>query len=214
MSGYVCVYQDNVAREYTPTLDSSIQEIVKDLIIQNEDNKVRVLLAVGWARDEDLRVFQKFPECIKLDCTACTNKEQRPLLNLVCKDSNNRLYTILRCLLPSEKGAVFDTIINSIFPTLLGSKTCERVKTVITDGDAQEINACQKACKSLFKNATHITCFWHMIHQSIKKSSQIRHSRLTKTLTQFTYFCATQSENKKEFNSLICHLKVRNYYIL
>ena len=44
------------------TLDSSIQEIVKDLIIQNEDNKVRVLLAVGWARDEDLRVFQKFRE--------------------------------------------------------------------------------------------------------------------------------------------------------
>ena len=212
MSGYVRVYQDNVAKEYTPHLESSLQEIVKELIVKNKDQNVRVLLAVGWACDKDLCIFQKFPECIKLDCTACTNKEQRPLLNLVCKDSNNRLYTILRCLLPSEKGAVFDTIINSIFPTLLGSKTCERVKTVITDGDAQEINACQKACKTLFKNAQHITCFWHMIHQSIKKSSQIRHTRLTKTLTQFTYFCATQSENKKEFDSLICHLKVRNYY--
>ncbi len=210
MTGFIRVYQDVEPRKCCPELDSTLQEIVQQLIVTNKDNQVRVLLAVGWARDEDLRVFKKFPECIKLDCTASTNREQRPLFNLVCKDSNGRLCTILRCLLPSEKGAVFDTIINSVFPTILGKTTCERVRAVITDGDAQEINACQKACQTLFTNAEHITCFWHMIHQSINKSAKIYNCyRLKKTFIHFTYFAATQSESKEEFDSLICHLKVR-----
>ena len=218
MTGFIRVYQDVEPRECSPQLDSTLQEIVEQLIVKNKKKQVRVLLAVGWARDEDLRVFHKFPESIKLDCTANTNREQRPLFNLVCKDSNNRLYTVLRCLLPSEKGAVFDTIINSVFPSILGKTACERVKAVITDGDAQEINACQKACKTLFINATHITCFWHMIHQSIKGCSAISSAyRLRHAFIHFTFFAATQSETKKEFDSLICHLKVRmisHYYNL
>lgn len=210
MTGFIRVYQDAKPRECYPELDSTLQKVVQQLIVRNKEKQVRVLLAVGWARDEDLRVFKKFPECIKLDCTANTNREQRPLFNLVCKDSNDRLYTVMRCLLPSEKGAVFDTIINSVFPSILGKTTCERVRTVITDGDAQEINACQKACQSLFTNATHITCFWHMIHQSINKSAKIYNCyRLKKTFISFTYFAATQSESKEEFDSLISHLKVR-----
>ena len=78
-------------------------------------------------RDEDLRVLRKFPEVIKLDSTFKTNREDRPLFNMVCKDSNNRLYTVLRCLLPSEKLAIFDTILTSMIPTILGKDTCSNI---------------------------------------------------------------------------------------
>ena len=41
-----------------------------------------------------------------------------------------------------EKLAVFDTILMSMIPQVLGKETCMNVNVVITDGDSQEIKAC------------------------------------------------------------------------
>ena len=92
------------------------------------------------------------------------------MFNFVAKDANSKLYTVMRCLLPSENSAVFNTIITSVLPKIFGKKTCNRIHFVISDGDAQEIKACQRACKHVFKNAHHVHCMWHMIHNNIAKS--------------------------------------------
>jgi hypothetical protein len=179
LSGYLSGYKNGDGTPFIPTLDSALQKTVQELLVKNsKDHQVKVLLSVGWARDEDLRLLRKFPEVLKMDCTFKTNREGRPLFNLVSKDSNNKLSTILRCLLPSEKAAIFDTILGTIVPKILGEKTCSNIKMVITDGDSQEIQACIKACRSVFKNAQHITCLWHLIHNAVMKNTIFRHKQL------------------------------------
>ena len=76
-----------------------------------------------------------------MDTTFRTNKECRPLFNIVVKDANNKLCTVFRCILPSEKQSMFDTILSSVLPNLLGKETCKQVQYIVTDGDSTEINA-------------------------------------------------------------------------
>ena len=102
------------------------------LLVKNKDtHEVEVLLGVGWTIDEDVRVIRKFPEVVKMDCTFSTNREDRPLFNIVSKDSNGKLCTVMRCLLPSEKRAVFHTILNNVIPKVLGETTCANIKFVL-----------------------------------------------------------------------------------
>ena len=165
-------------------------------------------MAVGWARNEDIRVLRKFPEVIKMDSTSKTNSEDRPLLNLVVKDSNNKTCTIMRCLLPSEKTTIFDTILCNIIPNVIGKSTCSRVKLVITDADSQEMEACQNACKKVFTNAKHTTCLWHMIYRGIDKTSVIHTPRLQYVLKKWLFYIATNIESIQERDDLIHYLKI------
>jgi hypothetical protein len=182
------------------------------LVKNNKDVQVEVLLSVGWARGEDLHLLCQFPAVLKMHCTFKTNCEGRPLFNLVSKDSNNKLSTILRCLLPSEKAAIFDTILCTIIPKILCEKTCSNIKMVIIDGDSQEIQACIKACKSVFKNAQHITCLWHFFHNAVMKNTIFRHRQLNFLIKHWLYFTATNIENEEEKNQSIQYLKVSFEY--
>ena len=146
---------------------------------------------------------------LQMDTTFKTNKEGRPLFNVVCKDSNNKLCTVFRCLLPSEKRSIFYFILTTVIPKVLGSDTCSKVRFILTDGDSQEIDACRSAVQTVFTKATHMSCLWHLIHQSIDNTSKIRHKQLQDTMTYWLYFIATNSESTDELDSLLCHLKVR-----
>jgi hypothetical protein len=192
-----------------PQIDSLTQAILKKLIVKNSrTHKVKVLLAVGWARDEDILILRKFPEVIKLDSTFKTNCEGRPLFNMVCKDSNNQLYTVMRCLLPSERLGVFDIILASFIPKLFGELTCSKVQVVITDGDSQEIKACQKSCKTVFVNAHHVNCLWHLINRSLLSSKVIHHPRLKEVISRWLTFTAYKCETMDEHNQSLNYLKV------
>ena len=210
MTGYVRVYPEQHNQTVTPHVDSFLKQTLSDIIVRNKDdgNEVRVLLTVGWARNEDLAVLRKFPEVLKMDTTFKTNKEGRPLFNIVCKDSNNKLCTVFRCLLPSEKRSIFHSILTSVLPKVLGNETCMRIKFIITDGDSQEINACRTAIQTVFKNATHMTCLWHLIHRSITQSKEIIHPKLKEILRNWLFFTATKTESKEELDYSLAHLKV------
>ena len=215
LCGYVKVYQDKEIIPVTPRIDSTLQNTLKQLLVKNKDtHEVEVLLGVGWARDEDLRVIRKFPEVVKMDCTFSTNREDRPLFNIVSKDSNGKLCTVMRCLLPSEKRAVFHTILNNVIPKVLGETTCANIKFVLTDGDSQEIEACKIACKSVFYNAQHMTCLWHMIHRSLFRTTVVHNPRLANILKHWLYFTATNVETKDEIKQSLTYMKVSIYYII
>ena len=209
LTGVVRVYPSlEEQRLEAEHFDSASQKVVKNLMVCNRQNEVRVLLAVGWARNEDLHVLRKFPEVIKMDSTSKTNSEDRPLLNLVIKDSNNKTCNVMRCLLPSEKTSIFDTLLTNIIPNVIGSNTCQKVKLVITDADSQEMEACQNACKKVFTNAIHTTCLWHMIHKGIDDTTVIHTPRLKFVLKQWLFFTASNIESMSEKDQLITHLKV------
>ena len=144
-----------------------------------------------------------------MDTTFGTNKESRPLFNIVVKDSNDKLRIVFRCLLPSEKECIFDTILSSAFPAILGEETCRRVLYIQTDGDSQEINAVRNACKIVFPNAKQNTCLWHMIINASNKTTEIQHPRVLRILRSWLYYTATNTETHMERMDLITHLKVR-----
>ena len=210
MTGYVRVHPNKQQHPIAPHIDSTLQKTLKDIIVHNKGkgNDISILLTVGWARNEDIAVLRRFPEVLQMDTTFKTNREVRPLFNIVCKDSNNKLCTVFRCLLPSEKRSIFHSILTTVLPKVLGDDTCKKVKFIITDGDSQEIEACRSAAQTVFTNATHMSCLWHLIHQSISKASKINHTRLKDILKHWLYFTATNSESSFELNALLSHLKV------
>ena len=136
------------------------------------------------------------------------------MLNIVCKDSNSKLYTVVRCLLPSEKLAIFDTILSTMIPTIIGKKTCSNINLVTTDGDSQEIKACQNACKHVFNNAQHINCMWHLINRSIRSSKVIYHPRLKDIIKHWLNFTAKEMETHEEIKQSLAYMKVSITIIL
>jgi hypothetical protein len=66
-----------------------------------------VLLAVAWTNDAARRRFEMFPEFCGFDCTASTNAEQRPLMQAVSVDSDNRSVPHTWAFLPSQSRWVF-----------------------------------------------------------------------------------------------------------
>ena len=74
-SGYVSVY-NHPQTQITPQIDSAQQKVLKQMLVRDENTrKLKVVLAIGWARDDDLMSFRKCPETIKLDCTFNINRE-------------------------------------------------------------------------------------------------------------------------------------------
>ena len=61
---------------------------------------------------------------------------------------------------------------------------------IITDGDSQEIKAAQKACKTVFNQAHHINCYWHMIHNAVNRTEVIYHPLLKTIIKHWLYFTA------------------------
>ena len=199
---------------FKTSLDSAERKLLRDIIVKEKDGmydktgEVKVLLACGWSQNDDIAVLRKFPEVLHMDSTFKTNKESRPLFNIVVKDANNQLRTVFRCLLPSEKQCMFDTILCSVLPNLLGKETCRRVQYIVTDGDSQEINAVRNACKTVFPNANQNTCLWHMIILGVNAKSKITNDRLRKVIRAWLWYTATNSETHDERKALIAHLKV------
>ena len=52
-------------------------------------------------------------------------------------------------------------------PKLLGDKTAERVRYVMTDGDSHEFMELDKAIIKYFPNATRGRCGWHIITKKV-----------------------------------------------
>ena len=102
---------------FAPTLDSAERQLLKDIMVReknqmfDKNGDLKVLLACGWARNDDLAVLRRFPEVLNMDSTFKTNREDRPLFNIVVKDANNKLRTVFRCILPSEKLSIFNVIL-------------------------------------------------------------------------------------------------------
>jgi MULE transposase domain len=111
-----------------------------------------------------------FPEVLKIDCTAGTNNENRPLLVASGLDSDRTVFHALQAYLPNERTLVFRWLFEKVFILLLGSAMC-RCRMIITDGDAQEIrtldNAKEDIDSCLFYGFIHRQqCCWHLISRS------------------------------------------------
>jgi len=67
----------------------------------------KYIIAFDWVLPKERQLFNLFPEVITVDTVHGTNNETRPLLTIGGKDLNGKMFIILRCFLPHEKGWIF-----------------------------------------------------------------------------------------------------------
>jgi hypothetical protein len=91
-----------------------------------------LMIGCAWLLPDEFRQFVLFPYVIHIDTTFDTNKEKRPLLTVSGRDSEGHMFTILRALLPNERGWVFRWIFQSVFPSLMGVLNLQRVCCFVT----------------------------------------------------------------------------------
>ena len=72
-------------------------------------------MSYGWTTPIERKMFKRFPTVVFCDTTFDTNKDGRPLLLLIGKDSNSKAFTILRALLPNQQKWIFRWVFVSYY---------------------------------------------------------------------------------------------------
>lgn len=113
----------------------------------------------------------------------------------------------LGCLLPSEKGAIFDWILQQVMTKFISKDVRDRVNIIITDGDSTEINAVRQSLQNVFPHAHHLNCLWHLINQGLKRSGMEKD--LKEFVKHWCYFFIRNTETNRERNDTLELFKVR-----
>lgn len=122
-----------------------------------------LMIGIAFASPFQLKRHMLFPQVIHIDCTADTNKEQRPLLTITAKDSNGHFFTVLTCYLPNEKAWSFKWFFANALPSLVWPSALKQTKHVITDGDFVCIQQLEDAMAKHMPWCTRGRCSWHII---------------------------------------------------
>ena len=83
------------------------------------------------------------------------------------KTGMNITSTYMRAFLPSQQQWVFQWLFDNEFPTLMGNKSLEKVQLVITDGDTNEYMPIIRSIRSIYINAEHVLCSYHLVTQKL-----------------------------------------------
>jgi hypothetical protein len=124
-----------------------------------------MFLAVVWMTASERSLFRKFPYVVKIDVTFGTNARGIPLLTVTGKTSDNQVFTVLRCWIPNEQAWIFRWLLLHALPTILG-KDINRINTIISDGDSQEIAQINNMIDVVMTQAHRLRCAWHLIDRS------------------------------------------------
>jgi hypothetical protein len=112
-----------------------------------------VLLALVWVLPHSKKLFESYFEVLFIDGTHTTNNKDCPLLTIAAKDGYGNVHVILHAFIPNEQWWLFRWLFQTAVPSLLGRQICDKVKLIVTDSDAQEIDQLNKALRTTFKSS-------------------------------------------------------------
>ena len=144
------------------------REINQDL--QIDVSSKRVLLGAAWIDMEAYRLFLRFPEILFVDSTHKTNNEGRPLLLMCGRDQNGKAFVVCRIFMPNETSAFYRWVFLKCLPSMIGRDHLQRVRLVVTDGDAQEFDAVEEACCSVLPLVRRSRCMYHIVQKTFERS--------------------------------------------
>ena len=152
--------------KFTKTEKKDVKEfVVRSRNAANCTEEQNLMLGFTWVLPCERRLFEMFPEVLTIDCTADTNNEGRPLLTMNGKDSNGKMFTVLRAFLPNEKAWVFRWLFSYILPKMFGSTVINQIKVVITDGDSEEYEQLDMAIDEYMPCVFRQRCGWHLVEK-------------------------------------------------
>ena len=141
---------------------------------QKIDDEQDMVVSLAYVTPFELRQFKLFHLVLHIDATADTNNEGRPLLTVTAKDSNGKMFTVLRAFLANEQAWSFKWLFQSVFPVLLGQRYLNDVKIVLGDGDPQQISQLEDAIDKHFTNVYRTRCSWHIIDRGWTKKVDLK----------------------------------------
>ncbi len=127
------------------------------------EDKQDLMIGCAWTTPHEKRQFKMFSEVLHIDCTADTNHEDRPFLTITGRNSNGKMFIVIRPFLPNERAWVFCWLFQTVMPTLLGKEYIGRVKVIVTDGDSQETSQLDIAISLHFRNVCRVRCGWYVV---------------------------------------------------
>ena len=180
-----------------------------------------LMMAIAWITPHEKRQFMLYPSTLCVDTTMDTNNEKRPLLTVTGRDANGEMFTVLRVLLPNERGWSFRWVFQTVFPVLLGQLHLKNVSLIISDGDAQETSQLDCALPKFFPKAKRMRCAWHIFTRGWQKHCRPIIARmkvntslkkLTNTIVHWMYswssysYCESKEEYKLSKALFLCFL--------
>ena len=122
---YISVYQNEV-------------ESWRKLLKVGDDDKM--LVAFAWCHDDELQNALKFPEFWAYDTTFGVTKEQRNLFLIAGIDGNNKVFTILRCFMPSKEARAYNWALRMAFINLIGERALSLNQCIASDAEEAMYN--------------------------------------------------------------------------
>jgi hypothetical protein len=89
------------------------------------------------------------------------------------KDLYGKMFIVLRAFLPNEQSWSYKWFFHMVLPALLGRDILKRIKTIVTDGNSQEISQLDDAIAMFFPHAYQIRCYWHIIYRGWHKKVKV-----------------------------------------
>jgi hypothetical protein len=163
-------------------------------------NSNEILVAFAFIHDEDLRLTRMFPEYIAADLTFGTNSQQRSLFISAGVDGNGKVFTSLRCFMPSQQLKAFQWIFNIAFASLIGEETMKNIHLFTSD---QEYNLVQSVKsltipKGLLETAVHRYDKYHIFIKEWR--NYVVHNPLTTTIYKWLDSFFDDIETHEEYN--------------
>ena len=171
------------------------QKDANDYAISNRNNRKlsdeqNLLVAVAWVIKSERRLFDLFPETVFVDCVEDTNNEGRPLLTMTGCDSDGKMFTFLRALLPNQRTWGFRWIFSHVLPTMFGSDTLKKINIIMSDGDSKEYTQIDSAIHLYASNITRVRCAWHAIDRGwVNHGPKCLNKKNIKEYREIVYNC-------------------------
>ena len=143
--------------------DDALKVVNANCARRKIDDNQEMVVSVAYVTPFELRQFQLFHCVIQIDATADSNNEGRPLVTVTSKDSNGKMFTLLRAFLANQQAWSFKWLFQVVFPVLLGVDTLNNVKIALADGDPQQISQLEDAIDKYFPHMYRTRCSWHII---------------------------------------------------
>ena len=135
----------------------------------NLQKEQSLMISICWVTQFEKRQFHLFPRTLFVDCTSDTNKEKRPLFTISARDSNGKMFTVLRAFFPNEKTWAFRWIFSTVLPLCFPVTVLDKIVYICSDGDSQEFSQIDAAITKYFPRVTRGRCAWHIFDRGLMK---------------------------------------------
>ncbi|XP_057431820.1 protein FAR1-RELATED SEQUENCE 5-like [Lotus japonicus] len=142
----------------------NLKEKDPDLMWKHTSNEEGRLDKLSWSDGFSRDNYLLFGDVLAFDATYKKNKYKRPLVIFSGVNHHNQTIIFAAALVSNEKEETYVWLLHNLLDAMRGKAPV----SVITDGDP----AMKNAIKSVFPNAHHRLCAWHLLRNAVSNVAE------------------------------------------